>query len=169
MDLSDLITLPETKVVNVIKEKCNELHITIETTEISTPCRICGKELKTRHGCDKERKLKHLPVFGRSTFIIYKPHRYVCEDCDNRPTTTATPTWHKPNSAYTIDYETHILMELVNSTISDVCVKEQLSEGSVKGILDRHIEDTVNWDTISPIGVLGIDEIALKKFLRKKQ
>jgi len=93
----------------------------------------------------------------------YKPHHYICEDCDNRPTTTATPSWHKANSAYSIDYETHILMELVNSTITDVCIKEQLSEGSVKGIMDRHIEGTVDWSTINYIGVFGIDEIALKK------
>jgi len=163
MDLSDLVNLPGTTVADVTKMPYNEVYITVETTEKYVPCRLCGKDIRTRHGCDKERKLRHLPVFGRPTFIIYKPHRYICEDCDDRPTTTATPIWHKPNSAYTIDYETHILMELVNSTIADVCVKERLSESSVKGILDRHIEGTVVWSMIKYIGVLGIDEIALKK------
>lgn len=136
MDLSDLINLPDTKVTTVSKEKYNELYITIETTEQSTDCRLCGKELKKRHSSDKQRKVRHLPVFGKPTYIIYKPHRYICEDCDNQPTTTATPSWHKQNSPYTVDYETHILMELVNSTLVDVSVKEQLTEKSVKGILD---------------------------------
>ena len=120
MDLSDLINLPDTKVTTVSKEKYNELHITIETTEQSTACRLCGKELEKRHGCDKQRKIKHLPVFGKPTYIIYKPHRYMCEDCDNQPTTAATPSWHKQNSHYTVDYETHVFMELVNSTLVDV-------------------------------------------------
>ena len=91
MDFSDLINLPDTKVTTVSKEKYNELHITIETTEQSTVCRVCGRELKKSHGCDKQRKVRHLPVFGKPTYIIYKPHRYICEDCDNQPTTTATP------------------------------------------------------------------------------
>lgn len=163
MDLSDLINLHDTTVTTVSKEKYNELHIIIETTEHSTACRLCGKELKKRHGCDKERKVRHLPVFGKPTYIIYKPQRYICEDCDNQPTTTATPSWHKQNSPYTVDYETHILMELVNSTLVDVSVKEQLTEKSVKGILDRHIESKLDWSSINHIGVIGIDEIALKK------
>ena len=90
--------LPDTKVTTVSKEKYNELHIIIETTEQSTACRLCGKELKKRHGCDKQRKVRHLPAFGKPTYIIYKPNRYICEDCDNQPTTTATPSWHKHNS-----------------------------------------------------------------------
>ena len=139
------------------------MHITIETTEQSTACRLCGKELKKCHGCDKQRKVRHLPVFGKPTYIIYKPHSYICEDCDNQPTTTATPSWHKQNSHYTVDYETHVLMELVNSTLVDVSVKEQLTEKSVKGVLDRHIESKINWSDINHIGVIGIDEIALKK------
>lgn len=163
MDLLDLINLPDITVTDVAKTKYNEVFITIETNETSTPCRVCGKEIKARHGCDKECKIRHLPVFGHPTFIIYQPHRYICEDCDNRPTTTATPSWHKANSAYSIDYETHVLMELVNSTIVDVCIKEQLSKDSVRGIMDRHIEGTVDWSTINYVGVLGVDEIALKK------
>ena len=163
MDLLDLINLPETKVTDVTKTKYNEVHITIETTEQSTECRLCGKELTTSHGYDRERKLRHLPVFGRPTYIIYKPHRYICEDCDNQPTTTATPLWHEKNSSYTNDYEAHVLMELVNSTIVDVSIKEQLTEKAVKGILDRHIAGKVNWEKIKYIGVIGIDEISLKK------
>ena len=84
MDLLDLINLPEIKVTEVSKTKYNEVYITIETTEQSTDCQLCGKELTTRHACDKERKLKHLPVFGRPTYIIYNPHRYICEDCDKQ-------------------------------------------------------------------------------------
>jgi len=103
MDIADLINLPGIKVANVSKEKNNEVHITIETTEKSTICRSCGKELKKRHGSDKDRKVRHLPVFGRVAYIIYKPNRYIYHDCDKQPTTTATPIWHKQKSAYTVD------------------------------------------------------------------
>lgn len=78
MDLSDLVNLPGTAVTDVTKMKYNEVYITIETSETSVPCRLCGKDIRTHHGCDKERKLRHLPVFGRPTFIIYKPLKGPC-------------------------------------------------------------------------------------------
>ncbi len=157
------VNLPGVEVTNVESDNRGNLFITVETTERSVPCRSCGRNLTKRHGSDRERKLKYLPVFGKESTIIYKPHRYICEFCDNNPTTTATPTWHKANSDFTIDYENHVLLELVNSTIADVCTKEKLTEALVLGILDRHISGAVNWETIEKIGLLGIDEIALKK------
>ena len=54
-------------------------------------------------------------------------------------------------------------MQLINSTIVDVSIKEQLTESLVSGIIDRHVETEVDWSNIKYLGVLGIDEIALKK------
>lgn len=162
MDVADLINLQDSKVVDVILDK-NDVIIKIETTESSVACRVCGKQLTKRHGSDQERKLRHLSILGKRTYIIYKPHRYICEDCDNSPSTTATPSWHKRDSSYTTDYENHVLMELVNSTVIDVSIKETLTEASVMGIVDRHIKSSVDWESIKLLDVLGIDEISLKK------
>lgn len=162
MDIADLITLSDSKVVDVRLDK-HDVIITIETTESSVACHVCGKQLTKTHGSDQERKLRHLPILGKKTYIIYKPHRYICEDCDNNPSTTATPHWHKRDSNYTIDYENHVLMELINSTIVDVSIKETLTEASVTGIVDRHIKSSVDWEPINILDILGIDEIALKK------
>src|SRR3989338_11240912 len=163
MDIADLIRLQDSKVVNVSIDKRDNIFITVETTESSVACHVCGKQLTKRHGCDQERKLRHLSILGNQTYIIYKPHRYLCEDCDNNPTTTSTTSWHNRDSSYTIDYENHVLMELINSTIVDVSIKESLTEPSVMGIVDRHVASSVNWKSIQSLDVLGIDEIALKK------
>ena len=162
MDVADLIELQGSKVINVSLDK-HDIIITIETTESSVACRVCGKQLTKSHGSDQERKLRHLSILGKQTYIIYKPHRYICDDCDNNPTTTATPSWHHRDSQYTIDYENHVLMELINSTIVDVAIKETLTEALVNGIVDRHIESSVDWQSFTILDVLGIDEIALKK------
>jgi transposase len=162
MYIADLIDLQNSKVVDVGLDKYDIL-ITVETTESSVACHVCGKRLTKRHGCDKERKLRHLSILGKQTYIIYKPNRYICEDCNNHPTTTATPSWHHRDSSYTIDYENHVLIELINSTVVDVSVKGSLTEASVMGIVDRHLESSVDWKTINRLDVLGIDEIALKK------
>jgi transposase len=60
-------------------------------------------------------------------------------------------------------YEDHILLQLINSTISDVSMKEHIGYDVVKGILERRINTDIDWSPISKIDVLGIDEIALKK------
>lgn len=54
-------------------------------------------------------------------------------------------------------------MELINSTVTDVSRKNGITESCVMGVVNRHIESTVNWETIHCLNVLGIDEISLKK------
>jgi len=51
----------------------------------------------------------------------------------------------------------------VNSTVSDVCIKEDLGYEAVMGIIQRHIKTEVEWSEIERLDVIGIDEIPLKK------
>jgi transposase len=55
------------------------------------------------------------------------------------------------------------LLQLVNSTVSDVAIKENLTVEEVQGIIDRHIDKKVNWDLYESIELLGLDEISRKK------
>lgn len=51
----------------------------------------------------------------------------------------------------------------MNSTVQDVGVKEGLSYDSVLGALERRISSEVDWGRYESLGVMGLDEIALKK------
>jgi transposase len=62
-----------------------------------------------------------------------------------------------------VAYDEHVLLQLVNSTVEDVRVKEQLSYDSVLGVVERCISAKVDWAAYTTLGVLGLDEIALKK------
>jgi transposase len=55
------------------------------------------------------------------------------------------------------------LLELVNSTIEDVGVKQQLNYKAVLGGIERRIRAQVEGSVYTKLGVLGLDEIALKK------
>jgi len=158
-----LLNLPEIKIIKVDESQPRKIFVYVETMEKSTPCHVCGKMINKKHGKDKERKVKHLPMIEDDVFIIYQPNRYICDDCDNNPTTTATPSWHTKHSAYTNAYERHIIIDLVNSTLVDVAVKSNLTTETVSGILDRLVEKEIDWSTIKYICALAIDEIALKK------
>lgn len=155
--------LPETKITKIEKDNFGDILITVETTEDHVTCRVCKKEISKRHGVDRERKLKHLPAFGDQAFIVYSPHRYICEECHNHPTTTVKASWHSPNGSHTTEYENHLLMELVNSTIADVAVKELITEEAVLGVVERRVNNKIDWKDINSLGVIGMDEISLKK------
>lgn len=89
----DGIDLPVAKVVKSKKDKYGRILITIETTEDHVACRVCGKNIYKVVGTEPACTLKHVPVFGVATFIIYNPRQYICEDCESSPITTAPLLW----------------------------------------------------------------------------
>ena len=52
---------------------------------------------------------------------------------------------------------------MINTTLSDVGEKEDVSAAALLGILDRWIATRVDWDSLPACPTLGIDEIALLK------
>jgi hypothetical protein len=60
-------------------------------------------------------------------------------------------------------YEEQLLLILVNSTIQDVCLKEEVGYEAIMGVIDRYIEREIHWEGLTHVEVLGLDEIALKK------
>jgi len=139
------------------------LVITVVSTRDTAVCRQCGRTIDKIHGYDKAITLQHLPIFERPVWIRIRPKRFQCRYCDKRPTTTQRCEWYEPNSPHTKAYENWILRELVNSTLSDVSLKRNLSIGCIEGILDRHVQRQVDWSIVPDLELLGIDEIALKK------
>ncbi len=164
INIEELLNLPDIRIIKIDEiPSSSRIDIYVETTESGTKCHVCKNVINKKHGKDKERKIRHLPAFGVDVNIIYQPNRYVCESCKDNPTTTATPSWHSVNSSYTTAYEQHILLQIINSTVADVAMKERITPDSVTGILDRLVTTEIDWSTINYIGTLGIDEFAIKK------
>jgi len=155
--------IPGVRVLQTSLGERGEIIITIESTKAGTPCRKCGKWITKLHGRDEWVTIRHLPVLGHPTYLRYRPKRYQCQDCEGHPTTTQSLEWQDANSPHSFAYDNHILLQLVNSTIEDVSVKEGLSYESVAGTLERRIDASVDWTMIMEIEILGLDEIALKK------
>jgi transposase len=155
--------LPDVRVVQTATNERGEIIIMIESIRVGTSCRKCGKWITKLHGRDEWVTIRHLPVFGRPTYLRYRPNRYQCQDCEDHPTTTQKLEWHDTNSPHSFAYDDHILLQLVNSTIEDVSIKERLSYDNVAGALERRIEASVDWSVMGEIEILGLDEIALKK------
>jgi len=161
--LSIPLDLPDVRVLKTELSKQGELIITVESTLMTTNCQHCGRLLTKEHAVDDPILLRHLPILGHPVYIRIRPKRFRCPDCDNRPTTTQRLRWYDPRALHTIPYERHLLLALVNSTVEDVVRKEDVSYDAVLGVLDAWIATSIDWDSVGPFAVLGIDEIALLK------
>ena len=155
------LDIPDIKILKTEFTPKGELVITIESIKPDTRCQRCGRSITKFHGHDEWVTIRYLPVFGRPSYLRYRPRRYYCSDCD--VTTTQSVDWHEPNSPHTMAYDEHVLLQLVNSTIQDVSFKEELAYDRVLGVLERQVNRTVAWGQFDDLNVLGLDEIALKK------
>jgi len=157
------LDIPDVRVLQTELTKDGELILTVESTLTSTTCRRCGRITTHRHGLDEPRLLRHLPSFGRVVYLRIRPKRFCCPFCDDHPTTTQQLDWYDPNALHTKAFERHLIVQLVNSTITDVEAKEDVTYAGLLGILDRWIAKRIDWDALEPFATLGIDEIALLK------
>ncbi len=131
--LENLLALPSTKVIDY-RITDDAVYIRVESTHAQIACRKCGRDTKPK-GLGTEVKLRHLPILGKSCYLLIQPKRGICEFCEDNPTTNQRLEWYDYKSRYTKAYENHILFALVNSTISDVSIKENLGYDAIDGIL----------------------------------
>jgi transposase len=157
------LDIPDLRVLQTELTKAGELILTVESTLTSTNCRRCGRTITEGHGVDEPRLLRHLPILGRVVYLRIRPKRFRCPWCDDHPTTTQHLDWYDPNALHTKAYERHLIVQLVNSTLTDVEAKEDVTAAALLGILNRWIARSIDWDALSPFTTLGIDEIALLK------
>jgi len=157
------LDIPDVRVLSTEINKVGELVITIESVKEGTICRQCGCEIHKRHGYDEWALIRHLPVFGRPSYLRYRPRRYQCLECEGHPTTTQRLEWRESDSPHRMAYDDHLLLQLVNSTVEDVSIKDGVAYDCVLGVLERRISASVDWGQYEALGVMGLDEIALKK------
>ena len=155
--------IPDVRVLRTELTKDQALIIEVESTLTTAVCRRCGRTITAFHGYDQPIQLRHLAILDYVVYIRIRPKRFRCPSCDDHPTMTQRVSWYVPKALHTTAYEHHLLMQLVHSTIEDVCQKEDTSDGVVLGTIERWMKTGIDWEVLPPFTVLGIDEIALKK------
>jgi transposase len=157
------LDLPDVTIEKIETNRHGDFIITVQSTIEGTYCHQCGTRITKVYGYDREILIRHLSILGKKTFIRIRPVRYQCPSCSGGPTTTQRFSWYNPKSSYTKSYEEHILLLVINSTVHDVSLKEQVGYEAIMGIIDRHIQSEIDWHTVSRLDIIGIDEISLKK------
>jgi transposase len=157
------LDLPDVRILEVSKTEQEGWLIRVESTVGSTTCHKCGQKISEFHAMGEPLCLRHLPLFEIPVRIELRPKRYRCPDCDGGPTTTEQPDWYQRRSPNTKAYEQWLLRLLINSTVTDVARKLNVSEDTVSGVLERWVETSVDWSAFLSIAVIGIDEISVKR------
>jgi transposase len=157
------LSLPNVLILSTHRTEQGYWLIRVESTLDGSQCHRCGREIRDVHGLDAAVRLRHLPLFDVPVFVEIRPKRYRCPYCAGHPTTTQPCEWYDPRSPNTKAYEPWALRMLINSTVADAARKLSVSEETIEGILDRWIARTVDWGAWEWLGVIGIDEIALKR------
>ncbi|MCB0121583.1 MAG: transposase [Caldilineaceae bacterium] len=157
------LDIPDVEILKTEITKDNRVIIEIESTRETTECGICGQTIRCSYGHGQERILRHLPVLGMATYVKFRPRRAQCQSCEHEPTTTQVVEWYQERSPHTTAYDQWLMKQLINTTIEDVSMRENIGYDAVIGALDRQIETKVNWSEIDELGTVGIDEIAQQK------
>jgi len=160
------LDIPDVEVVDIKTNKRGDYIITVKSTLTSATCHQCGREISKFHSHDRAITLRHLPILGHQVYLRLRPKRYECPSCSHkkqRKISTQQLSWYHPKSPHTKAYEEQVLLQLVNSTIQDVAIKENLGYAAVVGIINRYVSTQVEWSQFDRLEVVGLDEIALKK------
>lgn len=160
------LDIPDVEVIDIKTNKRGDYVITVESTIEGTTCHQCGRDISKFHSHDRAITLRHLPILGHRVYLRLRPKRYECPFCsskEHRKINTQQLAWYSPKSPHTKAYEEQVLLQLVNSTLQDVAIKENLGYEAVVGIVNRHVATQVDWGTFDRLEVVGLDEIALKK------
>jgi len=161
----NLLNIPEVKIIESYINTKKEVIIKVASTKEEIHCHQCG-ELCSSYGSAETIMIRHLPIFGYKTFIEITLPKGVCPKCTKgkrRVTTTQRSSWYSKKGKITKAYEEYLLLSVINSTIQDVAIKEDIGYKTIESTIDRNIKGEVDWGEIKKIGLLGLDEIAARK------
>jgi transposase len=163
VSVSQLLGLPEFEVVAFEMEYRGEQQITHLYCGHRNEVAVCPRcrELSEAVHDEQERCVRDLDVWGSCTFLHFKGRRFGCEEC-GKPFTERLPSID-PKRRHTSRFERYIYRQCLRSSCKGVAEANWLHQTTVKGIFKRWAKRTRRLKGPSPVRVLGIDEIALKK------
>lgn len=162
VSFDDPLNLPQVRVVGAQLTE-TEITLQVEHSQHFAICHKCGAQATEFFRNGEKLMLRHLPIFNRPVFLVLQTKRYLCLYCGGKTTTTQQVDWYDSQARCTKAFAQFLLLELVNSTISDVASKHQVSDDLLRGALARYVAGEVDWNQFDRLRVLGLDEISLLK------
>lgn len=81
--INELLDLPELQIHQILFIESDELHIEAQPLEGKQGCPCCGSDQEViRKGSNDMRVVRHLPVFGKKTYLHIPSIRMYCTRCE---------------------------------------------------------------------------------------
>jgi transposase len=80
--INELLGLPELKLQQIISMNTQEVHLKASPVAYKQPCPICHTDQHVkRDGRNKPRKIRHLSIFGKKSYVHIPSLRLTCTRC----------------------------------------------------------------------------------------
>jgi transposase len=161
--LSKLLGLPGMVVTEYAIEKRGErevLHLFCQHEHEVAVCPRCGQVSTTMHDA-KERCIRHLDIWGKTTFVHFPMRRFDCGQC-KKPFTEKL-SWIESKRRTSTAYELHVYEQCKHTNQATVAEREGLHPETVKAIFQRWAKRAEKQHRRSRVHCLGVDEISLRK------
>ncbi len=161
--LSVLLGLPGMVVTEYALEKQGVrevLHIFCEHEYDVAVCPDCGQVTDKVHDV-KERCVRHLDIWGKSTFVHFPARRFDCERCGK--SFTEELSWIESQRRESTAYELHVYEQCRHTDQAAVAEQEALHPETVKGIFQLWAKRSEQQKPRRQVRCLGVDEISLRK------
>lgn len=80
--INEMLGLPELQLHQIVSMDTQEVHLDAPPVAYKQPCPICDSEQDVkRDGRNKPRKIRHLSIFGRKSYLLVPSLRLACTRC----------------------------------------------------------------------------------------
>ena len=132
---TELLNLPNVKVVHYQQVGQHRLNLFVESTLTEALCPHCQQVSTSLHDLGEPQMLRDLSIWERQCWLRLTPRRFKCDHCGN--TFVERLAWRDPERDYTLRYEQHIYRRARKAPLTQVAQDEDLSEEAVQGIFER--------------------------------
>lgn len=133
--LTELLNLPNVKVVHYQLVGQNRINLFVESTLPAAICPSCQQVSTSLHEQGEPQMFRDLSIWDRRCWLRLVPRRFKCATCQN--TFVERLAWREPERDYSLRYEQHIYQRARKEPITQVAQDEGLSEEAVQGIFER--------------------------------
>jgi len=138
--LTQLLELPNVRVIDYDLISRESLHVTIESTLAAAVCPNCQQISEATHGHAEQQLIRDLAIWQRRCWLRYRPRRFQCANCQT--TFGERVVWREAEFVYTQRYERAVYERARREPIRQIAQQEQLSEEIVHGIFARWAKKT---------------------------
>jgi transposase len=168
--INEMLNLPELRIHQILSIDADELHIEAVPLGDKQCCPCCGfDQAVIRKGRNDMRRVRHLPVFGKKTYLHVPSIRMYCTRCEAG--FVWTYEFVGPKQRYSKLFRSHAVEQALGSTAAHSARMQQAPASTIQRIHHEAVPAECEriyaqvWEEAKGMEdlVLGVDDFAIKK------